>query len=74
MGRAARNNPVAVAAKKGEIPPKEKPISKREMDRRMHRFVRALLMREMIRPGSLKKELIKERESGESGKESSDAE
>ena len=57
MGRAARNNTVAEAAKKGELTPKKKPLSKRERDRQMGAFVTGLLMRELIRPGSLKKEL-----------------
>lgn len=30
MGREARNNPTAIKAKKGEIPPKSKRPSKRE--------------------------------------------
>lgn len=30
MGREARNNPTAIKAKKGEIPPKPKRPSKRE--------------------------------------------
>lgn len=59
MGRAARNNPVAEAAKKGELTPKKKPPSKRECDRQMGALVKGLLMRELIRPGSLKKELEK---------------
>ena len=65
MGRAARNNPVAVAAKKGDLPQKEKPPSKRERDRQMSTLVKGLLMREMIRPGSLKKELEKMTPKGE---------
>lgn len=59
MGRAARNNPVAVAAKKGEIKPKEKPLSKREQDRRLQAHVQELLMREMIHPDPLNQTIRK---------------
>lgn len=65
MGRAARNNPVALAAKKGELPPKEKTPSKRERERELQEHIRYLLAREMIRPGSLRKELRKHRELSE---------
>ena len=32
MGYASRNNPTAVAAKNGELPPKKRKMSKREQD------------------------------------------
>lgn len=74
MGRAERNNPVAAAAKNGELPPKEKTLSKRERDRQTQTLIKALICREMIRPGSIKKELKKERRcDGEDGKGGKDA-
>ena len=35
-------NPIAIAAKKGELPPKERGISKREAERRAHQFIREM--------------------------------
>ena len=54
MGRAARNNPTAVAAKKGELPPKVKPVSKREQERRLQAHLRELLVKTITDPDSLK--------------------
>lgn len=54
MGRAARNNPTAVAAKKGELPPKVKSVSKREQERRLQAHVRELLAKVIADSDSLK--------------------
>ena len=35
MGYASRNNPTAQAAKRGELPQKEKPMSKREWEAKL---------------------------------------
>lgn len=35
-------NPIAIAAKKGELPPKERGISKKEAERRAHQLIREL--------------------------------
>ena len=40
MGYAARNNPTAEAAKRGELPPKPKPMSKREKERLLMQKIR----------------------------------
>lgn len=34
-----KHNPTAIAAKKGELPPKKKPMSKREVDRLLRKRI-----------------------------------
>ena len=41
MGRAARSNPTAIAAKKGELPPKQQRMSKRELERLLYLYAKA---------------------------------
>ncbi len=55
MGRAARNNPVAVKARNGEIQPKEKTLSKKERDRQVAEYVRRLIITEIMEPGTIKR-------------------
>lgn len=40
MGYAARNNPTAEAAKRGELPPKPEPMSKCEKERLLMQKIR----------------------------------
>lgn len=40
MGYAARNNPTAEAARRGELPPKPEPMSKREKERLLIQKIR----------------------------------
>ena len=51
MGREARNNPTAIAAKEGKLPPKPKKPSKRERDRQL----KALVMTELLHPGTIRR-------------------
>lgn len=37
-----KHNPTAIAAKKGELPPKERGISKKKTERRAHQLIREL--------------------------------
>lgn len=37
-----KHNPTAIAAKNGELPPKEKGISKRETERRAYQLIREI--------------------------------
>jgi len=39
MGYASRNNPTAISAKKGELPPKKKPVPKRQMEALMRKRI-----------------------------------
>ena len=48
MGRAARNNPTAIMAKNGELPPKPKKISKRESDRLIYAKIQEMLYKSII--------------------------
>lgn len=43
MGARARNNPTAIAAKKGLLPPKPKPIGSKESKRLIMETARAIL-------------------------------
>ena len=45
MGREARNNPNAIKAKKGELPPKQKRPSKREENEFLHYAVMKTLQK-----------------------------
>lgn len=40
MGYAARSNPTAEAARRGELPPKPEPMSKREKERLLMQKIR----------------------------------
>ena len=40
MGYAARNNPTTEAARRGELPPKPEPMSKREKERLLMQKIR----------------------------------
>lgn len=48
MGRAARNNPTAIMAKNGELPPKPKKMSKREADRLLYAKIQEKLYKPII--------------------------
>lgn len=51
MGREARNNPTAIAAKEGKLPPKPKKPSKRERDRQ----ITSLVITELLHPGTIRR-------------------
>lgn len=48
MGRAARNNPTAIMAKEGKLPPKPKKMGKRERDRWIYARCQEVLYQRMI--------------------------
>jgi len=41
MGRASRNNPTAIAASEGKLPPKKTKMGAKESERRLYAAVRA---------------------------------
>lgn len=50
MGYAARNNPTAIAAKNGEIPPKKKMLGKRATKQILAAFIAEKINDERIAP------------------------
>ena len=57
MGREARNNPTAIKAKRGEIPPKPKRPSKREENEFLHYAVMKSLQKHGLWIDDVKKSL-----------------
>ena len=43
-----KNNPTAIAAKNGELPPKEKPIGKREAERLLYEKCKEILYKPFV--------------------------